>query len=80
VVLWWNGGGDYNLRSPWRSFGNSVETAMITKKNGGEKMITLFTVLAAVSAKVAVEAFTGGALLGTVLYTASRTNKFVRHR
>ena len=43
-------------------------------------MITLLTAATAVAAKVAIEAFTGGALLGATLYTASRANKVVRHR
>jgi len=36
--------------------------------------------VAVTTAKFAIEAFTGGALLGATLYTASRTNKVVRHR
>jgi len=44
------------------------------------QLITLFTIVAAATAKLAIEAFTGGALLGATLYTASRTSKVVRHR
>jgi hypothetical protein len=47
---------------------------------GGGRLFTLFGIVAATAAKVALEAFTGGALLGATLYTASRTNKVVRHR
>ena len=43
-------------------------------------MFTLFAVVAATAAKFSIEAFTGGALLGATLYTASRTNRVVRHR
>ena len=43
-------------------------------------MITFLVAVSAVSAKVAIEAFTGGALLGATLYTASRSNRVVRHR
>ena len=36
--------------------------------------------VAVASAKFAIDAFTAGAMLGMTMYTASRTNKVVRHR
>lgn len=43
-------------------------------------MITFYTAVAAATAISAIEAFTSGVLLGATLYTASRTNKVVKHR
>jgi len=42
--------------------------------------MTLLIAVTAMSAKLAIEAFTSGALLGAILYAASRTNKVVKHR
>jgi len=39
-----------------------------------------FLAAAAVTAKVAIEAFTGGSMLGATLYVASRSGKVTRHR
>ena len=43
-------------------------------------MIKLLTTTSTVTIKVAIETFTGWALLGDTLYTASRANKVVRTR
>ena len=40
----------------------------------------MITFLAAVTAKVAIEAFTGGVLLGSTLYCASRSGKVSKRR
>ena len=43
-------------------------------------MFALLAVVAATAAKFTVDAFVGGAMLGATLYTASRTNRVVRHK